>query len=69
MTKKQKQKQKQKQQYRSPEELKEILWQTLAGKKYFLDCGHCITFGQSLGNDLTLRNGRDFTVICSQCGY
>ena len=60
---------KQKEQYRSPEELRALLWQTLAGKKYFLDCGHAITFGQYLGNDLTVRNGKNFTVICAQCGY
>lgn len=60
---------KQKEQYHDPEELKEILRQALAGKKFLLQCGHCITFFHHLGNDLTIRNGKEITVICSLCGY
>ena len=59
----------QKQLYREPEALKDILRKALYGKKFRLECGHYITFGEQLGNDLTIRNGKDFTVICSQCGY
>ena len=55
--------------YDDPEALKDILRRTLYKKKFRLECGHYITFGEPLGNDLTIRNGKDFTVICSQCGY
>jgi len=61
--------QKQKQQYQSPDALKEILHRELCGKKFALQCGHHITFGEALGNDLTIRNGKDFKVICAVCGY
>lgn len=57
-------------QYDTANSLRTLLWQTLAGKKFELDCGHHITFGKYLGNDLTLRNGtKEFKVICSLCGY
>jgi hypothetical protein len=55
--------------YSEPEALKDILRRTLYKKKFRLECGHFITFGEVLGNDLIIRNGKDFTVICSQCGY
>jgi hypothetical protein len=59
-----------KQLYAPPAALKDLLWATLAGRKFRLDCGHHITFGRQLANDLTLRNGiRGFVVICSLCGY
>jgi len=63
---------KQKQMYQEAEALRQLLWETLAGKKFKLHCGHHITFGQQLGNDLTLYNGaknKGFVVICSLCGY
>jgi len=59
----------QKQLYNEPEILRDILQRALAGKKFRLDCGHHITFNAALGNDLTLRNGKEFTLICAQCGY
>lgn len=59
----------QKQAYSEPEILKAILKRELAGKKFRLDCGHHITFHAVLGNDLTVRNGKEFEVICAQCGY
>jgi len=59
----------QKQLYNEPEILREILQRALAGKKFRLDCGHHITFNAALGNDLTVRNGKELTVICAQCGY
>ena len=58
---------KEKQQYRSNEELREVFNQ-IRGKKYRLDCGHHITFGVFLGNDLLVRNGKEFELICSECG-
>lgn len=58
--------------YDTSNALKVLLWETLAGRKFKLDCGHHITFGKYLGNDLTLRNGaknKGFKCICSLCGY
>lgn len=60
---------KQKRQYQEPEALKEILRRELYGKKFVLQCGHHITFGEMLGNDLTVRNGKNLRVICAECGY
>lgn len=59
----------QKQAYAEPEVLRDILKRMLAGKKFRLQCGHHITFNSELGNDLTIRNGRELKVICAQCGY
>lgn len=59
----------QKQAYAEPEVLRDILQRALAGKKFRLHCGHHITFNAVLGNDLTVRNGKNLTVICAQCGY
>ncbi len=56
-------------QYQEPEVLRDILIRILDGKKFRLDCGHHITFGQYLGNDLTIRNGRKLRIICAECGY
>ena len=55
--------------YEPPERLKEILKEALSGKKFRLDCGHHVSFWHFLGNDVTIRNGKKFKVICSQCGY
>jgi len=41
----------------------------LKGKKYKLDCGHHLTFGEYLGSDITIRNGANPEIICSECGY
>jgi hypothetical protein len=60
---------KQKEAYIEPEILRNILQKALAGKKFRLDCGHHITFNAALGNDLTVRNGKELRVICAQCGY
>lgn len=62
MTKKQKEK------YRTTEELREVLI-VLDKKKFQLDCGHHVTFGEVLGNDLMIRNGKELRIICAQCGY
>jgi len=55
--------------YQEPELLREILHRMLKGKKFTLDCGHHITFGHNLGNDITIYNGKELKIICSQCGY
>ncbi len=55
--------------YHGTDELRNILKQALEGKKFVLDCGHHITFHHSLGNDITIYNGRELKIICSQCGY
>lgn len=55
--------------YREPEQLRAILKRVLGGKKFRLDCGHHVTIGHQLGNDITIRNGKRMKVICSLCGY
>jgi hypothetical protein len=55
--------------YDEPELLGDILKRVLAGKKFRLHCGHHVTFGTNLGNDVTIRNGKKYKIICSQCGY
>jgi hypothetical protein len=59
----------QKRKYSEPELLRDILKRVLAGRKFQLDCGHYVSFGYFLGNDITIRNGKEFKIICSQCGY
>jgi hypothetical protein len=59
----------QRRQYSEPELLKYILERVLKGRKFKLECGHYVTFGHNLGNDITVYNGREFKIICSQCGY
>jgi hypothetical protein len=54
--------------YMETEPLRQIIVK-LEDQKFKLDCGHHITFGHFLGNDLTIRNGKKPTLICSQCGY
>lgn len=55
--------------YRDTDELRDILNRALTGMKFKLDCGHHITFGYHLGNDITIYNGKRLLIICSQCGY
>ena len=59
----------QKARYEEPEQLRDILKRVLEGKKFRLDCGHHVTFSHNLGNNITIYNGREFKIICSQCGY
>ena len=59
---------KQKEQYQEADALREIL-SKLKGQKFKLDCGHHVTLGHFLGNDITIRNGKNQTIICAQCGY
>ena len=58
----------QKEAYQDVAALKKII-QQLKGKKFRLDCGHHITFGSCLGNDITIRNGKIPEITCSLCGY
>ena len=60
---------KQIQRYQQSEALRDILQRVLAGKKYKLDCNHFVTFSEVLGNDVIIRNGKEFKIICTQCGY
>jgi len=54
--------------YQDVEALKKII-QGLDGKKFKLHCGHHISFGYHLGNDITIRNGKNPVITCSLCGY
>ena len=54
--------------YENTEVLKQII-KDLKGRKFRLDCGHHVTFGYWLGNDITIMNGKEPKIICSQCGY
>ena len=54
--------------YRETEDLRDIV-KNLAGMKFKLDCGHHVTFGFFLGNDITILNGKEPQIICSECGY
>ena len=54
--------------YQPTENLKQII-RSQAGKKFRLDCGHHVTFGYFLGNNIIILNGKNLRVICTQCGY
>jgi len=54
--------------YSKVENLKNII-RKLAGKKFQLDCGHHVTFGHYLGNDIAIFNGKDIKIICTLCSY
>ncbi len=54
--------------YQDADKLREIV-QQLKGEKFRLDCGHHVTFGHFLGNDIVIRNGKHPDVICLTCGY
>ena len=58
-----------KKRYEDTDALREI-FRNLKGRKFRLDCGHHITFGHFLGNDITVYNSNKRPkIICSQCGY
>lgn len=59
----------QKAQYEGTEQLRDILKRVLGGRKFLLDCGHHVTFGHHLGNNITIYNGKKLRIICSLCGY
>ena len=54
--------------YESTEILRRAIAE-LKGRKFRLDCGHHVTFNHHLANDITIRNGKELTIICSLCGY
>ena len=56
------------QEYRQTKELRRLL-KILNRKKFVLDCGHHVTFNEALGNNVTIYNGRELRITCSQCGY
>lgn len=56
-----------KERYNRPEALRRILKRVLHGRKFLLDCGHHVSFGHNLGNDITIINGREFKIVCSLC--
>ena len=55
--------------YDDPELLAAILRRVLAGRKFRLHCDHHVTFAHNLGNNVTIYNGKELKIICSQCGY
>jgi hypothetical protein len=59
---------KQKENYEDTDTLRELL-KELKGRKFRLDCGHHLTLGYFLGNDITIYNGKELKIVCSQCGY
>ena len=38
-------------------------------QRFCLDCGHHVTFGYNLGNNVVILNGKELRVICTECGY
>lgn len=60
---------KQKKKYSDTNELLKKL-DELRGKKFILDCGHVVTFGHNLGNNVMIYNdNKRFRCICSLCSY
>lgn len=55
-----------KQKYQNSDDLRKII-QELKGTKFKLDCGHHVTFGHFLGNDIMILNGKKPNIICSDC--
>jgi len=54
--------------YEPTDELR-IFLNGLKGEKFKLDCGHYVTFGYNLGNNIIIFNGKKFSIICTLCGY
>ena len=54
--------------YEDADALRAVI-ENLKGRKFKLDCGHHVTFGHPLGNNVTIYNGKTQEIICSQCGY
>jgi len=50
-------------------ELLKVYLDSLKNKKFRLDCGHHVTFGYFLGNNIMIINGKKLRIICSQCAY
>jgi len=60
--------QEEKAKYESTEALRKIFMH-LKGMKFRLDCGHHVTFGHNLGNNIIIYNNQKPEIICSCCGY
>ncbi len=54
--------------YASTEELRKV-FEDMKGQKFMLDCGHKVTFGYFLANNLAIINGKKIKIICSECSY
>ncbi|WP_207691537.1 hypothetical protein [Desulfonema limicola] len=54
--------------YEDGEILRKII-EDLKGRKFKLDCGHHVTFGHFLSNDITIKTNKHPEIICSLCGY
>lgn len=54
--------------YRPTTELREVFIK-LYGQKFVLDCGHHVTFGHFLGNDIVITAGKHPEIHCSLCWY
>ena len=54
--------------YKETDKLRVFL-DSLKGKKFILDCGHRVTFGHNLGNNIIILNGQQLIIICTLCGY
>jgi len=54
--------------YEETDSLRQFL-DRLKGRKFKLDCGHHVTFGYLLGNDIIIYNGAKLKIICSLCSY
>jgi hypothetical protein len=48
--------------------LRDILKRVLEDQKFMLNVRY-VAVGNSLGNTITIINGRGFKIICSQCGH
>ena len=53
--------------YAEVDELKAIIHE-LRGRKFKLDCGHRVTLGYFLGNDIVIKNGKACEIVCVDCG-
>ena len=54
--------------YETHESLRKIIV-GLKGRKFKLFCGHHVSFGYSLGNNIHISNGKRPEIICSCCSY
>ena len=57
---------KEQQLYQETNGLRDII-KKLEGMKFRLDCGHHVTFGFFLGNDVIILNRKEPRIICSEC--
>ena len=54
--------------YEDTKALKQVIM-GLKDRKFRLECGHHVTFGYWIGNDITIYNEKEPTIICSLCGH